>query len=96
MTGGPVDPRIAQLAHASSNFGFLLPRLDLLVLYGATAANAIYLDPNVAMYRARQFGEVMARDLVRRFGLTLTEFQAIGEALELGADELEAVKSPAA
>jgi type I restriction enzyme R subunit len=70
VAGSTVDTQIAELARASSNFGFLLPHLDLLVLYGATAENAIFADPNVAMYKARQFGEAMALDLVRRFHLT--------------------------
>ena len=61
-----MDERIRVLADASANFGFLLPHEPLLVLYGAGAEAAIFTDPNVAIYKARQFGEVLATDLVRR------------------------------
>ena len=61
-----MDERIRVLADASANFGFLLQHEPLLVLYGAGAEAAIFTDPNVAIYKARQFGEVLATDLVRR------------------------------
>jgi type I restriction enzyme R subunit len=61
-----MDERIRALADASANFGFLLPHEQLLVLYGAGAEAAIFTDPNVALFKARQFGEVLATDLVRR------------------------------
>ncbi|WP_307820691.1 DEAD/DEAH box helicase family protein [Streptomyces sp. BRB081] len=69
MALGQVDPRIVKLAQASANFGFLLNHLDLLVLYGAGAEAAIFTDPNVALVKARQFGEALSGDLVRRFRL---------------------------
>ncbi|MFG2566072.1 DEAD/DEAH box helicase family protein [Streptomyces sp. NPDC048567] len=69
MPHGQVDPRIAQLAQASGNFGFLLNHLDLLVLYGAGAEAVVFADPNVALVKARQFGEALAGDLVHRFRL---------------------------
>jgi type I restriction enzyme R subunit len=61
-----MDERIRALADASANFGFLLPHEPLLVLYGAGAEAAIFTDPNVAIFKARQFGEILATDLVRR------------------------------
>ena len=61
-----MDERIRALAAASANFGFLLQHEPLLVLYGAGAEAAIFTDPNVAIYKVRQFGEVLATDLVRR------------------------------
>ena len=64
-----MDERIRALADASANFGFLLPHEPLLVLYGAGAEAAIFTDPNVAIFKARQFGEVLATDLVRRGGV---------------------------
>jgi type I restriction enzyme R subunit len=67
-TGSP-DPRILQLAAASVNFGYLLRHLDLLVLYGAGAEASIFEDPNVALFKSRQFGEALTADLVRRFRL---------------------------
>ncbi|WP_280449290.1 DEAD/DEAH box helicase family protein [Nocardia brasiliensis] len=69
MAGKQVDPRIAHLASASANFAFLLEHLDLLVLYGASAENAIFTDPNVALVKSRQFGEALTGDLIRRFRL---------------------------
>ncbi|WP_433179903.1 DEAD/DEAH box helicase family protein [Actinoallomurus sp. CA-150999] len=61
-----MDERIRDLAQRSPNFGFLLDHEPLLVLYGVGAEAAIFTDPNVAIFKARQFGEVMATDLVRR------------------------------
>ncbi|MFF0297621.1 DEAD/DEAH box helicase family protein [Kitasatospora sp. NPDC004614] len=66
---GAQRDRIGRLAAASANFGFLLPHLDLLVLYGAGAESVVFRDPNSAMVKARQFGEALAGDLVRRFRL---------------------------
>ncbi|MDX6738700.1 DEAD/DEAH box helicase family protein [Actinocorallia sp. A-T 12471] len=61
-----MDARIRALADRSPNFGFLLQYEPLLVLYGAGAESAIFTDPNVALLKTRQFGEVLATDLVRR------------------------------
>src|ERR1022692_333567 len=61
-----MDDRIRMLADASANFGFLLEHEPLLVLYGAGAETAIFADPDVAIYKARQFSEVLSTDLVRR------------------------------
>lgn len=80
------DPRIAQLAAASLNFGFLLPHLDLLVLYGAGAEAVVFTDPNVALFKSRQFGEALASDLVRRFRLH-TEGDRQGDMLRALARE---------
>jgi type I restriction enzyme R subunit len=59
-----VDERIRLLAARSPNFGFLLEHEPLLVLDGATAESYIYTDPNASLFRARRFGEVLARKLV--------------------------------
>jgi type I restriction enzyme R subunit len=61
-----MDERIRALADASANFGFLLQHEPLLVLYGTGAEAAIFADPNVSIYKARQFGEILSTDLVRR------------------------------
>ncbi|MFI0352858.1 DEAD/DEAH box helicase family protein [Actinomadura sp. 9N407] len=61
-----MDERVKELAERSPNFGFLLPHEPLLVVYGAGAEAAIFTDPNVALFKARQFGEVLATYLVRR------------------------------
>ncbi|MFF4484295.1 DEAD/DEAH box helicase family protein [Streptomyces sp. NPDC001520] len=61
-----LDPKLTELARQSRNFGFLQSHLPLLVVYGAGAEAAVYTDPNVALFKARQFAEVLAADLVRR------------------------------
>ena len=66
VTVNAPDPRILEMAERSKNFGFLLPHLQLLVAYGVGAEAAVFSDPNVALIKARQFGEVLAADLVRR------------------------------
>ncbi|MFJ1706799.1 DEAD/DEAH box helicase family protein [Kitasatospora sp. NPDC088346] len=63
---GTPDPKLVELAQRSRNFGFLLPHLPLLVAYGAGAEATVFDDPNTSLIKARQFGEVMAADLVRR------------------------------
>ncbi|MFD5084099.1 DEAD/DEAH box helicase family protein [Kitasatospora sp. NPDC058406] len=60
------DPKLVELAQRSQNFGFLLPHLPLLVAYGAGAESLVFEDPNVSLFKVRQFGEVLATDLVRR------------------------------
>ena len=64
-----MDKRIEALAAKSLNFGFLLQYEPLLVLYGAGAEAAIFSDPNGAITKTRQFGEVLATALVRRSGI---------------------------
>ncbi|WP_449060492.1 DEAD/DEAH box helicase family protein [Planomonospora algeriensis] len=58
--------QVKDLAERSPNFGYLIVHEPLLVLYGAGAEAAVFTDPNVALFKARQFGEVLATDLVRR------------------------------
>lgn len=61
-----MDPRqVRRLAEQSANFGFLTDH-PLLVWYGAGAELLVYLDAQSAMFKARAFGDVLARDLVRR------------------------------
>lgn len=69
LADGRMDERIGALAAKSANFGFLLQHEPLLVLYGAGAEAAIFSDPNGAIVKARQFGEVLATGLVRRSGV---------------------------
>jgi type I restriction enzyme, R subunit len=61
-----MDTRGKEMADRSPNFGFLLAHEPLLVLYGAGSEAFVFTDPNVAIVKARQFGEVLATDLVRR------------------------------
>ncbi|WP_424891162.1 DEAD/DEAH box helicase family protein [Streptomyces sp. XH2] len=60
------DPRLAELARTSRNFGFLYEHLPLLVAYGAAAEANVFADPNTSLLKSRQFGEALASDLVRR------------------------------
>jgi type I restriction enzyme R subunit len=71
MRGGAVDveARIREFASRSQNFGFLLHLEPLLVATGAGAEAFVYAEPNVALLKARQFGEVLVGELVRRLGL---------------------------
>lgn len=64
-----VDARVLELRKTSANFGFLVPHEPLLVLYGAGAEATVFDDPNVALIKGRQFGEVLATALVREFGI---------------------------
>lgn len=53
-----IDPRLVQVASASPNFGVLAAIEPLLAIYGAGAESSIYSDPNGALVKCRQFGEV--------------------------------------
>ncbi|WP_160050929.1 DEAD/DEAH box helicase family protein [Nocardiopsis sp. FR4] len=59
------ERRIKQIAERTPNFGFLLEHDHELVLLGAQAESYVYTDPNAAMYKARLFGELLTRLLVR-------------------------------
>lgn len=61
-----MDQQIEELARRSHNFGFLAVHEPLLVLDGVTAESSVYLDPDVAMFKARRFGETLAKLLVSR------------------------------
>ncbi|MET7311115.1 DEAD/DEAH box helicase family protein [Streptomyces sp. NPDC005571] len=65
-TGGTPDDELRRLARQSQNFGFLLPHLSLLVMYGAGAESHAFSDPNTSLIKSRQFAEALAADLVRR------------------------------
>jgi type I restriction enzyme R subunit len=76
------DDQIRRLAERSPNFGFLLQHEPLLVFDGATAEACVYTDPNMALVRARQFGEVLARKVV---SVTGTRVQGRSQADRLRA-----------
>ncbi len=61
-----IDPRLVQVASASPNFGVLAAIEPLLAVYGAGAESSIYSDPNGALVKWRQFGEVFAQQLLAR------------------------------
>lgn len=66
------DPRLAELARTSRNFGFLYDHLPLLVAYGSGAEANAFTDPNTSLIKSRQFGEALASDLVRRARVQFT------------------------
>jgi type I restriction enzyme R subunit len=61
-----IDPRLVEVASTSPNFGALATIEPLLAVYGAGAESSIYADPNGALVKCRQFGEVLAEQLVIR------------------------------
>ncbi len=61
-----IDPRLLETARRSVNFGVLEPIEPLLALYGAGAEASVYSDPNGALVKCRQFGEVLVEQLLRR------------------------------
>lgn len=63
-----MDERIRELARRSPNFGFLLDLEPMLVLDGAGAESYVYSDPNAALFKARQFGETLAKRLAADSG----------------------------
>ncbi|WP_322759069.1 DEAD/DEAH box helicase family protein [Frankia sp. Cr2] len=79
-----MDARIEELARRSANFGFLLPHEPLLVFYGAGAESYAHSDPNAALIKARQFGEVLAKALVNRAGLPTRGDKQVDRLAALG------------
>ncbi|MFF0176070.1 hypothetical protein [Micromonospora profundi] len=67
-----MDERLADLARASANFGRLFHYNPLLALYGAQAEAVVFTDSNAALVHTRQFGEVLAEELITRAGLRLS------------------------
>ncbi|MFT4397318.1 DEAD/DEAH box helicase family protein [Gordonia lacunae] len=63
-----IDPRLLDAARHSINFGELVSVEPLLAIYGAGAEASVYTDPNGALVKCRQFGEVLAEQLIRRSG----------------------------
>lgn len=61
-----IDPRLLTAARRSVNFGVLEQIEPLLALYGAGAEATAYDDPNGALVKCRQFGEVLVEQLLRR------------------------------
>jgi type I restriction enzyme R subunit len=66
-----VDPRLAELARRTPNFGFLLEHEAVLVGYGAAAESMVFTDPNISMIKARQFGEQLLSALITTFGIRI-------------------------
>ncbi|MEY9928587.1 type I restriction enzyme R subunit [Catenulispora sp. GP43] len=68
-----LEGRLADLAAASANFGFLLPHEPLLLFYGAAAETRESIDPSASLTAAHEFGEVFTVTLGRLFGVTVSQ-----------------------
>ena len=53
----------------SPNFRHLVARVPLLALHGAKAERSVFEDPIAALFRLRQFGEVLAQQAAASIGL---------------------------
>jgi len=67
-----IEGRLADLAAASANFGFLLPHEPLLLFYGAAAETGESTDPSASIAAAHEFGVVFAVTLGRLFGVDVS------------------------
>jgi type I restriction enzyme, R subunit len=67
--GMGVGQQVRELAERTPNFGYLLAHEPLLVAYGATAEASLFADPDIAMIKCRQFGEVLTARAFIQFGI---------------------------
>lgn len=77
--------QVRRLAEQSANFGFLAEH-PLLVWYGAGAELLVYVDAQSAMLKTRSFGEVLAKDLVRRTNAKAVSGKFVHQVQALNAD----------
>src|SRR5262249_2722156 len=70
--------QIRLLAAQSANFGFLEPHQSLLVWYGAGAEALVYVDAQSAIFKARHFGETLAKELAQRTGTPVADTRFVG------------------
>lgn len=63
------DDAVRALAAKAPNFGYLLQHEPALVVHGAGAESYVFSDPNVAMIKARQFGDALAAAVFLKFGV---------------------------
>lgn len=72
---GPTRPvsfqaKAAEALLNSPNFGFLADHHPLLVCYAALAERYVFDDPNTALIKLRQFGELLAEQVAAYHGLS--------------------------
>jgi type I restriction enzyme R subunit len=60
---------------ASPNFGHLAKVVPLLALHGVKAERFVFDEPVTALFRLRQFGEVLAQEVAATTGLYTSEFE---------------------
>ncbi len=78
-----IDPRLVDVASTSPNFGALAAIEPLLAVYGAGAESSIYSDPNGALVKCRQFGEVLAEQLIVRTRTTCDSDRQVDRIIAL-------------
>jgi type I restriction enzyme R subunit len=59
----------ASAGHASPNFGHLAKRVPLLASLGVKAERFVFEEPDTALFKLRQFGEVLAQEAAASVGL---------------------------
>lgn len=80
------DHELEGWARRSPNFAILVEHDVVLALLGAGAESYVFSDPAVAVFKARQFGEALAKWLARHSGTHFTgdkqydRLRALGEA----------------
>ncbi|MFF4409624.1 DEAD/DEAH box helicase family protein [Streptomyces sp. NPDC001404] len=67
--GNDNTAQVAELAAGSSNFGHLLQHEPVLVTLGCAAESYVHADAHAAMFKARLFGEIMAKHLLKLVGV---------------------------
>ncbi|MEV0391995.1 type I restriction-modification system endonuclease [Polymorphospora rubra] len=67
----PHDNQVRTLAAASANFGYLIDVEPLLVRYGVGAERHLFDDPNVALFKMRQYLETIAQRVAAEVSLSL-------------------------
>ncbi|WP_243793155.1 DEAD/DEAH box helicase family protein [Saccharopolyspora gloriosae] len=86
MGSGDGEDELERFARRSPNFGFLADVDALTAWLGASAEAYALTDPAVAMFKARQFGEAMAKWLVKKSGARVSgdrqadRLRALGDA----------------
>jgi type I restriction enzyme R subunit len=73
----PTQPQTPQ----SPNFGFLAPHSPLLVRYAVSAERYVFDDPNTALFKLRQFAELLAQEVAAH----------VGQAVEPNAEFLQVI-----
>lgn len=65
------DPGAGDFASRSINFGFLAEHDSLLVSLGVGAESYVFVDPTISLFKARQFGEALAKRVMRLTGTAI-------------------------
>jgi type I restriction enzyme, R subunit len=80
----------------SLNFEFLKPHEPLLAQLGAAAERYCFEDPNVSLYKLRQFGELLAQMAARRVGLSVSSDanqMTLAKSIEQSEEEKQQIQA---